>query len=117
MQILKLAAEFGAEIKRRFGQSIVETEGQGEVVELSFDKPKTINHVMIMEDILQGERVREYVIQGLVNGKWQRIAKGSAIGHKKIDRFDPIKVSKVRLRVLKAAAKPVIRKLAVYNTS
>ena len=113
----KLAAEFGAEIKRRFGQSIVETEGQGEVVELSFDKPKTINHVIIMEDILQGERVREYVIQGLVNGKWQRIAKGSAIGHKKIDRFDPIRVSKVRLRILKSATRPIIRKLAVYNTT
>ncbi len=113
----KRAAEFGAEIKHRFGKSIAETSGRADVIELTLDKPTPIDHVITMEDILQGERVREYVIEGLVEGDWQRIAQGSAIGHKKIDRFEAIKVSKVRLRVLKAAAKPVIRKLAVYNTS
>ena len=80
----KRAAEFGAGIKRRFGKSIAETSGRGNFVELTFDKPTTIDHVITMEDILQGERVREYVIEGLVDGDWQRIAQGSAIGHKMI---------------------------------
>ncbi|MFC1738342.1 alpha-L-fucosidase [Planctomycetota bacterium] len=109
--------EFGAEIKRRFGKTIAETKGKGEVVELALDKSTTIDHVITMEDITRGERVRQYIIEGNIDGNWQKIVEGTAIGHKKIDRFEPVKVSKVRLRVTKSAATPVIRKLAVYNTT
>ncbi len=114
---VKRAAEFGAEIKGRFGRSIAETKGTGEVVELTIDKPVTIDHVITMEGITQGERVREYIIEGMIDGNWEKIAEGISIGHKKIDRFDPVAVESVRIRVVKSAAKPIIRKLAVYNVS
>ena len=107
------SAEFGTEIRRRFGTPIAETSGEGNVVELALDGPTTIDHVITMEDIVHGERVLEYVLEGEVNGAWRELARGSAIGHKKIDRVEPVEVAKVRLRVLKAAEPPIIRKLAV----
>jgi len=114
---MKRTAEFGTEIKRRFAKSIAETKGKGNVVELSLGKPTTIDHIIIMEDITQGERVREYLIEGLVGKEWKKICKGTAIGHKKIDRFTPVKVSSIRFRCTKSAALPIIRKLAVYYTA
>jgi alpha-L-fucosidase len=111
---VRRSAEFGAEIKRRFGKSIAETTGKGEVVELDLGKPTLIDHAVTMEEIAEGERVREYVVEGLAGEKWQALCSGTAIGHKKIDRFAPVEVTKVRLRCLKAAAPPLIRKLAVY---
>jgi alpha-L-fucosidase len=114
---VKRSAELGAEIKRRFGQSIAETSGEGEVVELELGEPVTIDHVITMEDILQGERIREYVIEGLIDGNWEQVVDGISIGHKKIDRFDPVAVESVRIRVTQSAAEPIIRKLAVYNVS
>jgi alpha-L-fucosidase len=111
----KRAAEFGAEVKRRFGTPIAETAGKGDAVELALAKGAAIDHVIAMEDILQGERVRQYVIEGFADGQWVKLAEGSAIGHKKIDRFDPRQVSKVRLRCLKSAAEPQIRRLAAYQ--
>ena len=114
---VKRSAEFGAEIKRRFGKSIAETKGKGDVVELNIDEQTTIDHVITMENIRQGERVREYVIEGLIDGNWQKIAEGISIGHKKIDRFEPVKTSSIRLRITRFAEKPIIRKLAVYNTT
>ena len=114
---VKRAAEFGAEIKRRFANSIAETKGSDYNVELDLGKPTTIDHVITMENIRQGERVREYVIEGLVRNNWPKIVEGTAIGHKKIDRFEAVEVSKIRLRIIKAAATPLIRKLAVYNTA
>jgi alpha-L-fucosidase len=69
-----------------------------------------------MEDISQGERVLEYVIEGQADGKWKELAKGTAIGHKKIDPIAPIEVEAVRLRGLKCSEPPAIRKLAVYDT-
>jgi len=111
---VKRAAEFGAEIKRRFGKSLAETQGKGDVIELTLEKPARIDHVITMEQITEGERVREYVIEGLVAGAWKELCKGSAIGHKKIDRFDPVEVGGVRFRCIKSAAEPLIRRLAVY---
>jgi alpha-L-fucosidase len=110
----KRAAEFGAEIRRRFGKSIAETSGKGELVELDLGRPTRSDHVITMENILEGERVREYVIEGLVSDQWKELCRGTSIGHKKIDQFAPTEVSKVRLRVVKSAAEPLIRKLAVY---
>lgn len=111
------AAEFGAEVKRRFGKSIAETTGQGDTVVLTLGRPTIIDHIVTMEEIARGERVRAYVIEGRVgSGEWFRLTEGTAIGHKKIDPIKPITVTEVRLRCTKSAAEPIIRKLAVYNT-
>ena len=108
------AAEFGAEVQRRFGRSIAETQGSGESVRLELGGVKRIDHIVAMEDILQGERIREYVIEGRTGGVWSKLCEGTAVGHKKIDRIKPVEVDAVRLRVTKSADSPILRKLAVY---
>lgn len=111
---LRRGAEFGAEIRRRFGQSLAETSGDGTMLELQLPKSVPVDHVITMEQITDGERVREYVIEGWAGDKWQALCQGTAIGHKKIDRFAPTEVSKIRFRCPKSAAPPRIRKLAAY---
>jgi alpha-L-fucosidase len=111
---VKRGAEFAAEVQRRFGQSIAETSGSGDVIELTLPSRAFVDHVITMEDISQGERVREYVIEALVDGKWQPLCQGTAIGRKKIDCFTSIETAKVRLRVTKAVGTPQIRRLALY---
>ncbi len=108
--------EFGGEIQRRFGKSLAETNGEGAMVELSLGSPKTIDHVMLMEKITEGERVRAYVVEGKVGETWQKIGGGTCIGHKRIERISPIQLSAVRVRVTASAATPLIRKLAVFDT-
>jgi alpha-L-fucosidase len=107
--------EFGQEIRRRFGKSLAETSGRGSVVELALKDPLRIDHVITMENIIEGERVREYVVEGLTGGGWKELCKGESIGHKKIDRFKPVTVSRIRLRCVRSVAEPLIRKLAVYS--
>jgi alpha-L-fucosidase len=112
----KRAAEFGAEITRRFGVWIARTNGPGLQLELTLGKPTVIDHMITMEEIRYGERAREYVIEGRTSDGWKPLAAGTMIGHKKIDQFQPVKVSEVRLRVTKHAAPPIIRELAAYAT-
>ncbi len=109
------AAEFGAEVRRRFGKSIAETSGQAEIVELDLGKPQVVDHVVTMEDIRQGERIRSYIIEALVDGIWKEVSKGTAVGHKKIDRISPLKTTKIWLRALSSTGLPIIRKLAAYG--
>ncbi|MCL5019151.1 MAG: alpha-L-fucosidase [Patescibacteria group bacterium] len=114
---MKRSAEFGAEIKRRLGKSIAETKGKGEMVELTLDAPAQIDHIITMEDITRGERVREYVIEGYIAGEWQEVCNGTAIGHKKIDRINPVTTIKVRLKIIRSTDTPVLKKFAVYGTT
>jgi alpha-L-fucosidase len=111
---VKRGAEFAAEVRRRFGKSVAGTRGTGRLVEVDLGRPAWIDHVITMEDIRHGERVRRYIVEGLVGAVWKPLREGTAVGHKKIDRIGPVEVSKVRLRILEAPATPQIRKLAVY---
>lgn len=106
--------ELGDEIRRRFDSSIAHTEGEGAELTLSIEHIQPVNHVIIMEDIAEGERVREYVLEGYSAGEWVELARGSAIGHKKIDRFESIETDHLRVRFLTSAEKPVIRGFYAY---
>ncbi len=112
---MKRYQEFGAEIKRRFGKTLAETSGRGNMVELKLVKPATIDHAIIMEQITEGERIREYALEGWTKDQWQTLCTGSCVGHKRIEKFATVEVSKVRLNVTKSAAEPLIRKLAVLH--
>ncbi len=110
------AAEFGAEIRRRYGTSIADIAGPGRKLQLGPSAPRTIDCVITMEDIAQGERVRSYSIEGLTSEGWKELARGTAIGHKKIDRFAPVEVAQVRVLVHEAAAEPIFRRIALHDT-
>jgi alpha-L-fucosidase len=111
------AAEFGAEVKRRYGRPVIDTVGSGNQVEMILSAPKTVDAVVSMEDIRKGEIVREYVVEGKVDGVWRELARGTAIGHKKIDRFQAALVSGLRLRITKSIGKAAIRSFAAYDVA
>ncbi|MCL6296152.1 alpha-L-fucosidase [Jejuia spongiicola] len=111
---VKRLKEWGDEIKRRFQIPIASTSGKGNRITLKFSTPSLINHVIIQEDIQKGERVRSYQIEGLVDGKWQIITKGESVGNKRIEQFETVKVSRIRLKVLKFEREPQIKNLSAY---
>jgi alpha-L-fucosidase len=114
--ILPHYANFGKEIKRRFGRSVAETKGEGATVELALKAPATIDHVIIMEDLRHGERVRAYELEGLVPGNtWRKLGEGISVGHKRIQKFDRTEVAAIRFHATKTAATPSIRRLAVFD--
>ncbi|MHC4228985.1 MAG: alpha-L-fucosidase [Planctomycetota bacterium] len=114
----KRMAEFGGEIRRRFSKPLAQAKGRGKTIELGLKRSARFNHVVIMEDIARGERVREYAVEAFVDGnKWQKICDGISIGHKRIQQFKSLEAAKIRLRITKAAAGPIIRELAVYYTA
>jgi alpha-L-fucosidase len=110
--------QFGQEVQRRFSRPVAQTAGTGSELTLTLSEPSTLNHVVLMEDITQGERIRQYTVDGRVGGLWQQLCSGTAVGHKKIDTFTAVdKVTDVRLRSLRSVGVPIIRQLAVYNTA
>ena len=109
------AGEFGDEIRRRFSAPIASTSGEGSVVVLDLGDDVTIDHVVIMENLSEGEAVRSYVLRGLHGKQWQELTRGTAIGHKKIDFFDPVAVCKIELLITESSQHPLIRELSAYS--
>ncbi len=106
---------FGEEIRRRFSAPLAQTSGEGHVVEVVLDEERVIDHIVTMEQISYGERVRAYKLEVYTDNVWKTVVEGSAIGHKKIDRFTPLVAKKVRLTVTEQEDQPLIRSLAIYN--
>jgi len=111
----KLYKVFGDEIDRRFKTPVASTNNKKEkVVTLDFYEKRKINHVVTMEDYRLGHRIRKYKIEGYADGSWDELCNGQSVGRKKIDYFDEIEVSKIRLTITKNVNEPVIRKLLAY---
>ncbi len=109
-------AEFGSELRRRFGNPLGQSNGEGRSTVVQLPPGKAVKRLVLMEDITQGERVRSYIAEAWIDGQWIRIASGSAIGHKKIDTLAvPIHSESYRLTVLESEGEPFIRSFAVYG--
>lgn len=114
---LRRYEELGRRI-HRLDAPLAEAVGSGPTLELRLPRPQRVDHALLMEEISAGERVHQYRLEGLVGPeRWQLLAEGSSIGHKRIERFTAVEVAAVRLRVLQSAAPARIRRLAVLRLS
>ncbi|MGM0376689.1 MAG: alpha-L-fucosidase [Bacteroidota bacterium] len=111
----KRLREFGEEIESRFSKPVATTSGKGKTINLKFSEKQMVNQVVIMEDIAQGERVREFIIEGQTADGWQEIFSGTCIGHKLIHRFDAMAVSELRLKISRSDDEPQIIEFAGYH--
>jgi alpha-L-fucosidase len=110
---VKRLNEFGTKIKSIFNKPIAEKKGTGKTMILELNKHTHISHVVIMEDLVKGERIREYEIFGKIKSKWVSIAKGESVGHKKIETVNG-EYTALKLEVLKSEGLPQIKNLACY---
>ncbi len=111
-----VAAAFGNEVRRRFSRPVASTRGSGTSLVLTLDHPSHLDTVVLEEQISEGERVRAYRIEGMVDGAWQLLGEGTAIGHRRIHPVTPQVFGAVRLRVTKSAGDPLIRTFAIFDT-
>ncbi len=122
------AAEFGAEVARIYGpgSAIVDGPGVGKGsigMTIGPPNPAVIDRIVLMEDITRGERIRAYQLGVRVGDKWFRIEDGTFIGHKRIVRFDPVKVEEVQIRFTDAVGftggvgTAILRRMSLHRTS
>jgi len=95
---------------------------QGNVTLVEFQKPTPFNRFVAEEDIRQGQRVKKFTLEALVEGKWlplkDALVEGSdgltTIGHRRIICFPTVNATKLRFTVTDSKAKPIIKRTSVY---
>jgi len=111
---VKRLKEWGDEIKHQFSNPLATTSGKGKILELKLSKKETINQLQLLEDISQGERVREFKVEGKTPKGWLTLVEGSCIGHKFIAQFKGTELSSLRLTISKYRDEPLIKEFTVY---
>jgi alpha-L-fucosidase len=87
------------------------------ILDMSFDRPVTFDCVLTMEWLNAGQHIQKYSIEIYSEGKWTEVARGQAIGHKRVDRFAPVTASRVRLNILSSSAEAHIREFQLFHST
>lgn len=111
---VKRLKEWGEEIARRFGTPLAQTSGKAKKLSLDLKGKQKGNYYILQEDITLGERIRAYRVEARTGGKWVTVAKGTSVGHKRIECFGPVEATAFRVVVEQCTDTPQIRNFSVY---
>ena len=112
---VKRLQELGNKIEEINSNPLAVTKGVGKKHILKLESNEVINQVILQEEIVKGERIRKYRVEGLTSNGWTTLCEGKSVGHKRIQTFNPTNVSKVKLIINESVATPQIRNFAVFN--
>ncbi len=93
----KRLIEFGKEIKRRFESPIKYNMKEEYICE--FEKPELVNHVVIEEDLTDGEHIKKFEIflYPTHQGVPIKVFEGDTVGHKRICMFPTFATEKAKI--------------------
>jgi alpha-L-fucosidase len=93
------------------------TGAHSAVAELDLGRTATVGISRLEEDIARGQCVARYAVLGTESdrGSWRELARGTTVGHRKLDRFAPATVRKVRIEVQDAVAPPHRLRIGLYR--
>lgn len=112
--------EFGAALEARYGTPIVQLTdpaplAEGETLSLNLGAATRVEEVLLEEDLHFGQRVTAYAIEAQVAGNWQTVASGSTIGRRRIQGFEPVDATAIRVTITGTTPKAHLRRIAVYQ--
>ncbi|HEX7024118.1 MAG TPA: hypothetical protein VF187_04790, partial [Gemmatimonadales bacterium] len=84
------------------------------VGELELGRTVTVATAALQEDISRGQAVARYELTGSNGGAWESLGGGTTIGYKKIDRFAPTAVRRLRLEIRDSLRRPAGIRVALY---
>jgi alpha-L-fucosidase len=84
------------------------------VAEIDLGRTVAVGISDLREEVSRGQLVARYRLEGAADDAWQIFARGTTIGFRKLDRFPPIPVRRVRLVIEDAVATPRPVRIALY---
>lgn len=89
----------------------------GKPYELNFRKKITFDRVALQENIAEGQRNKEALLEYWDGKNWTIITKFTTIGHKRLLRIPTIKTNKIRITVLESLQPVQLAEVGFYKAS
>ena len=90
------------------------TANRTATLDIDLGTSRTIAIADLREDVAHGQAVGRFTLSGSNGGAWQALARGTTIGVRRLARFDPTEVRRVRLSIDDAVAPPRRVALGLY---
>ena len=87
------------------------------VAEIDLGRSITVGIADLGEDIAHGQAVARYRLEASDGGQWRTLTRGTTIGFRKLDRFDPVAARRVRLTIEEAVDTPQPVSIGIYAHS
>ncbi len=128
----RVLAEFGRRLKARYGAPVTAFGPMEQVSEREWRiqipgftpergggeaEPALVNRVVIMEDLSEGEAVREYAVYANLPhycGQKLCLCRGATIGHKAICVFPTMRTARITVEVTKSDGPALLRDVKAY---
>lgn len=75
---------------------------------------KTVNVILLKEDITKGQRIENFTVEALIGGKWTEIAGGTTVGYKRLLRCPDFNACKIRVTVTSSRGRFHIAQVGAY---
>ena len=117
VQRIKELSEY---IGKTFANNYVENGAQmwnaeaGQSKEYNVKPGSMVNTFLIQEDIAQGQRVEDFLVEVYSNGAWQYAAEGTTVGYKRLLRFSDCQPEKIRVTIRSTRATANISNIGLY---
>ncbi len=85
------------------------------VIEIKWNKPVTVSHIVIKENIRLSQRIESFLIEAEIDGRFDKVYEGTVVGYKKIVHFeDSIKTKHIRLIITDSRMEPTVAFIGIY---
>ncbi len=98
----------------RVSRSSVSRDGRTIRLECALPRPVTFDLVSLEEAIALGQSIEHYEIE-FWDGDWQRLSRGTTIGHRKIDRVPAVSAGRLRVTATSRRGAPRLAALTVHR--
>ncbi|WP_010519007.1 alpha-L-fucosidase [Croceivirga radicis] len=84
-------------------------------VVLSTKNRQRFNTLLLQENIINGQRIENFVVEIKNGSKWDTLTTGTTVGYKRLFRFDEVFTDQVRLTITGSRGIPELSEIGVYN--
>ena len=88
-------------------------EGRRLTVSLKLPIAKAFNVIDLKEDIAEGQRVGKWTVEANVGGSWIKLAAGTTIGYRRMERFNAVEADEVRIVLEGEVGTPLLKSAAL----
>ena len=117
VQRIKVLSDY---INKTFANNYLENGNQmwqaeaGQSKEYNVKKGAMVNTFLIQEDIAQGQRIEDFLVEVYSNGAWQYATEGTTVGYKRLLRFSDCLPEKIRVTIRGTRATANISNVGLY---
>jgi alpha-L-fucosidase len=84
------------------------------ILEIDLASARMVSIADLREDVSRGQAVARYTLSGSNGGAWQPLTRGTTIGFRRLTRFAPTVIRRVRLSIASVVAPPSRVTLGLY---